>query len=446
MGHGAGAGNVWGFAGYLLVALAGCHASSGGACPEGGTGKVVVTFAGLPTGVAGEIRLVDPAAQQTVVRSGKSLAAAPSGTWYVRRLNSVGAADPRVRTVYAPGVLDSFCVRDGATQNLTVTWIPVPTSHKLWALNDPGSAPLLGFSSEALQAASPQAATVSASGGQGRDLAFDREGNAWSFGATNSDATLNRYPAAVFGTSGPKTPDIKLNVSGLGCAPPARGLAFDAAGNLWVSVPCKGVVDEFSPASLAASGTVTPARSLSIADSAGLAFDVNQNLFVAQPTDGRIWRYDAATLEAANENTRPAAELGAISAETLSATLRFSPSWIAFDTHGDLWANDPAAHLFYRTPANALTGSGVMDAPPATELTVDAAAVLGSFAFDEQGGIWTAFTAGKLARLGPEQLTTSTGTANPTVPAVFLASPDLGAAGNLALYPAPTGTGLYDAL
>jgi sugar lactone lactonase YvrE len=159
--------------------------------------------------------------------------------------------------------------------------------------------------------------------------------------------------------------------------------------------------------------------------------------------DRRVWRFDASQL-AAGTVTAPAAKLGArISTDPMNTSL-YIPSWIAFDTRGDLWANDFGANAFYRLGAASLGSTA--DVQPQVRITVGVTAVLEGFAFDGQGGLWSAGVAGTVIRLAPSQLDTSSGPGMPTRPEVTISSDDVGSASNLGFYPAPAGLPLYHAL
>lgn len=426
----------------LIVSCAPCPTPAP-SCPSTGTGTIVVTSTGLPSGVVGNIHLTGPTAQ--TVTSSRTLSVG-AGAWSVTA-DRATAADPFVRTVYLPTVTPAtFCLPAGGTQDVIVTWAPVATSNKLWATNANATGQFLGFRSGQLAVSSMTArADVVSTGGLGADVAFDRDGNVWSAGGTTADASLQRFPAASFAASGMVTPDVRITLAGTACVPLIAGLAFNAQGDLYVSSPCRNQVLRLDAASLAAGGEVTPALAISVQAPNGIAFDRAGNLWVTAGMDSRVWRYDAEQLGASSVSA-PAFKLGArASADPMNTSLQV-PGWLAFDVRGDLWANDFAGNTFYRVGAANLRGTGTSDVQPQVRITLAVLALLEGFAFDEQGGLWSAGSMGTIVRLAPAQLDVSSSAGAPTTPETLLKSTDIGSAVNLAFYPAPAGLPLYSAL
>ena len=180
-------------------------------------------------------------------------------------------------------------------------------------------------------------------------------------------------------------------------------------------------------------------------DPNGIAFDRAGNLWVAARMDSRVWRYDAAQLDSGSISA-PAFKRGALASDDPMNTSLQVPGWLAFDARGDLWANDFAGNTFYRMGASSLRGTGTMDIQPQVRITLAVLALLEGFAFDEEGGLWSAGAMGMIVRLAPVQLDVSSSAGSPTRPATVLTSTDIGSAVNLAFYPAPAGLPLYDAL
>jgi sugar lactone lactonase YvrE len=321
----------------------------------------------------------------------------------------------------------------------------VATSNALWAINKNAPGQFLGFRSSQLTSSSTQAASVVSQGAFGRDVAFDKDGNVWVLGPTTADAMLNRFPSSAMASSGMVMPDRTLDLAGVTCLPAVGSLAFDRSGNLYVGSPCSDRVYRLDASQLAASGTVTPSLAIDVDDPGGLAFDAAGNLWVVAKMDKRIWRYDASQL-ASGSVAAPAYRLGVRQSDNPMNTALYSPSWIAFDSRGDLWGNDFGFNAFFRVRAAGLTATGTRDEQPQVRITLGVAALLEGFAFDGQGGLWSAGRNGTIVRLSPGQLDVSSGPGAPTTPEVVISSSDIGSASNLAFYPAPAGLPLYSSL
>lgn len=372
----------------FAVVLAACGDSSGSAasdCPTTGSGSLAVNVSGLPGGVPAAVTVTGPGGTRTATAT-QTLTGLAAGEYEVTAA-TVAQADLLVRTAFAAAPASSrTCVRDAQTGAASVSYAAVPSSHKLWVGDGSSS---LGFAPTLLGATGTVGPTVDADTGGSRGIAFDRQGNAWVIGATTADPPLARYPASSLGTGGAKTPDRTIAIAGVSCIPGLEALAFDAAGQLWVSVKCADKVVRLTPAQLASSGTATPAVEIT-----GL-------------TD---------------------------------------PEGIAFDAAGNLWVAGFGANALYRfTPANqALTGAQTLT--PTPRVSVSVSALLEGMAFDESGGLWLAYSGGKFARFGPTQLTASTTPGAPTVPERIITGTGLAYAGDVALYPAPAATPLYGRL
>lgn len=429
----------------VLVALSGCGPVD--PCAGGGTATLRVTLVSTVSGAT--VVLTGPdgserSAVSTDTTSTVELTGVPSGRWSVRG-ERYATPDSRVRTAYTAQA-SSFCAAIGATQEVTVTWSPVPTSHKLWTLNGSGgSGALLGFEADDLRATATASAVSKGTGPFGGDVAFDRDGNVWTHGATTIDAMVIMTEAAHLTSTERKRADRSINVEGVRCLPAATGLTFDASGNLWVSSTCMNKVYRLTAAQLLASGDVVPAVVLGGLDAPhGLAFDAAGNLFVADSGLTRIVRYDAAALNAST--VTPSALIPARRTDNPMDMSVLAPSWLAFDKAGNLWADDFGANIIYFVAKADLGGSGELVRTPGVRITLDVGALMEGLAFDESGGLWVAFSTGRLARLDASQLSTSTDARAPTPPQTVLSSSDLAYGSNLAFYPAPAGLPLISSL
>lgn len=356
-------------------------------------------------------------------------------------------SDPLIRTAYSASVSGSpACVRNGQATTLNVSYAQIPSSNKLWLDNGnppSGSSPLLGFAASLLGSTATQSPSVSAGTVNLRDLTFDPDGNLWGIGGTTADPTLVRYPASGLGASGSKTRDRSINVAGITCLPGASRLAFDASGNLWVSVPCANKVVRVGAAQLGASGTVTPAVEITGLNAPeGLAFDASGNLWIANEGAQRVVKFNTTRLSASTSGP----DLTIESRTPAPVVNTLDTNLLAFDASGNLWVVAFGANVIYRLTPSDQSGSGFKTLTPAIQVSIPVGAVLEGLAFDEGGGLWISYSAGKFARLSSAQLGTSSTSGSPTTPERIITSASIGSAGGLALYPAPAGLPLYHKL
>jgi hypothetical protein len=425
-----------------LSGVAGCAGDDAvvDPCPTGGMGTVEVTYTGLPAGIEGHVMLFLRAVFHDGIAPG-TLTGIEAGPWDVAVI-PVASPDPRIRTAYTATV-QSICVRAGATTPLTVAWVPIPTSHRLWATNGSGgTGDLLGFTSEDLAASgapNPQD-LVAPTGG---DIAFEQDGSFWAFGASTSDAMLGHYDAFSLGATA--TPDLEIDVNGIDCFPHFAAMTFGPGGDLWASSPCANRVVQLPLGSLTASGTVLPNHTLTGTTSpSGLAFDLAGNLWVADE-GGVLHRFDAASL-LTSELVSPALSLTVKQTSDPLDTSTLRAADLAFDADGNLWGSEFGGNIFFAIDAADLTASGAADVVPTVQVTVPLRALLEGMAFDEEGGLWTTYGSGQLARLSPAQLLVSSDAGSPTVPATIIESADIGYLGGVAIYPAPAALPLYHSL
>jgi len=435
-----------GLLGVAALLMSACGPGGGAGCDPNGTGDLVVNISGLPGGVNAKVRVTGPSGFNQNLTASQTFTATAAGTYTVTA-DKVAQSDPIVRTAYSASVSDSpACVRNGQATTVNVSYTQIPSSNKLWLDNGnppSGSSPLLGFAALLLGSTATQSPSVSAGTVNLRDLTFDPDGNLWGIGGTTADPTLVRYPANDLGSSGSKTRDRGINVSGINCLPGASRLAFDVSGNLWLSVPCANKVVRVSAAQLGASGTLTPAVEITGLNAPeGLAFDASGNLWIANEGAKRVVKFNATRLSASTsgpdltiESKTPGPVVG-----TLDANL------LAFDASGNLWVVAFGANVIYRLTPTDQSGSGSKTLTPAIQVSIPVGAVLEGLAFDEGGGLWISYSAGKFARLSSAQLTASSTSGSPTTPERIITSTSIGSAGGLALYPAPAGLPLYHRL
>jgi streptogramin lyase len=415
----------------------GTGGSSG--CAATGKGSVTVEVTGLPSGVEGDATLDGPEGE-TAVTSEVTLDDLGGGAYTVSA-SRVTDDDPIVRTVYDPSIdIDSFCLKDRGSQIVTVSYTAIPSSNKLWTTNANGDHDLVAFASELLGETGAPAASVTVDSPAGKDVAFDRDGNLWSMGATLADPNLVRFAASSLGTSGEKEPDRAINLPDITCIPALRAMAFDGDGNLWVST-CGDQIVRLTPSNLASDGDVSPVVVLGgVVENQNLAFDSDGNLWVVTGTT--ISRYDAGRLGASDGDP---ADL-VLTVTNPDDTNTLSPTDLAFDSAGDLWATDFGGNLVFEIASADLGGTGEETVASAVRIAIGVTALIDRPAFDESGGLWIGLGANGVGRLSPAQLEVTTSAGDPTNPEVVITSADLGSVVRIGFFPAAADLPLFHSL
>ncbi|MFY0528474.1 hypothetical protein ACN28I_36710 [Archangium gephyra] len=176
-------------------------------------------------------------------------------------------------------------------------------------------------------------------------IAFDAAGHLWT--TIGFSKKVLRFGASQLASSGSPTPELEL--TGLGVP---TGLAFDAAGHLWVGDSTSGAhrVHKVAAASLGASGAVSPVTSIDAKDTSpvvsftgptGLAFDAAGNLWVAYGSSGAVVRLTPA-------------DQGGSGTVTLTPGIQIDaggPKEIAFDEGGNLWMAYNSGKISRLSPA-----------------------------------------------------------------------------------------------
>lgn len=398
-------------------------------CAEG-TGTVVVEVEGLPASVEARVSVSGPAGNLTL--SGAVTNEGVAAGDYAVTATRVTDFDSIVRTVYDAEVSDGeFCLEDGASHTVTVRYRAIPSSNKLWTSS------ARGFGSASLEVSGEVEPSVAADAPIGKDVAFDRDGNLWSFGATLAEPMIVRVPAENLAESADNGFDREIDVPEIECLPATRAMAFDPAGNLWVAA-CGGQVLKLDAESLVESGEVSSASVFSEVDDPGdLAFDRDGNLWVASAAG--ILRYDAERLE---EGGTDPADL-VLSPRRSDDSADLDATGLAFDAEGDLWGFDFGGNYLFELGAADLSGSGEQEVVSRVSFVVSVTTLVNRGAFDEGGGLWLSYEGNRLARFSPSQLGVSGDAGDPVSPERLVESPDLDSDLRLAFFPAPAALPLY---
>jgi secreted PhoX family phosphatase len=156
---------------------------------------------------------------------------------------------------------------------------------------------------------------------QPRRLAFDSHGNLWVPNSVGS--TVVELTASQLTSTGTPTPAVTLSATG-GSLDAPRGIAFDGSGNLWVANYGGSSVVEYTSSQLTASGSPTPAvtlSSLATLDATALAFDNSGDLWVCDAAGGsNVAEFTASQITSSGSPT-PTVKI----AESVPTSVMFDP-------------------------------------------------------------------------------------------------------------------------
>ncbi|MES1188335.1 MAG: WD40 repeat domain-containing protein [Myxococcales bacterium] len=408
----------------------------GAACAADGTGTLVLEISGLPDGVLADVSTAG--AHEYAVTESSSLDRVTTGNYTVTAAR-VFDEDPIVRTVYdAKVTAPSFCLADGESHTVKITYTAIPSSNKLW-MPSGSEVELAGFTSQAIAETGMTDASVAIHTPGSGSVAFDRDGNLWAVGPTAGGDMLVRIPAAELGESGTREPDTTINVPEIECYPFINHIAFDPSGNLWLSA-CEDQVHRLKAADLTTSGDKTSdVLFTSVVNNSGIAFDNAGNLWVAGgPT---LERFDAARLDLSDTDA-PDLALSITSATSDKTVLGVDE--LAFDKAGNLWGI--SGSFVFELAAADLEGTGEQAVVASHSFTMDVLALPATPAFDDGNALWVSLADGSFGKFSPAQLVVNKGPGAPVTPSVLLTSASITSGLPLAFFPAPEGLPLYHSL
>ena len=363
---------------FLAVGLVACGT------PEAPTGTLSIAITGLPTGAAAAVQVTGPGGYAETVPTTRVLTGLTPGT-YDLAAATVDDGHPIVPAVFEPTVVTStvdVAANGTAVAAVTHAW-RTPTGRLYASLYDDGGGVLVGFDAQQLSAGGVTAPALSL-GYEPRSwngMAFDAAGNVWV--ARNApDGAIFRFPASDLGASGVRVPDVIITSSAPDVLDGPYGLAFDASGALWVSGLNSDTVVKYAQEQLVASGAPSPQvvvrnASADLVAPAGLAFDGSGALWVANLSGASAVKYSPAQLASSGSPT-PAVKISA------NAGSLQGPLGLAFDRHGHLWVAAAFGQRVVRYDAEQLLVSG----SPAPSVTVTGFAQAKGIAFDHAGDLW----------------------------------------------------------
>lgn len=344
------------------------------------TGSLTLTLT-VPNGVTPSVTVTGPGGYNQSVSATQTLTSLTPGTYTVSAATFRGTGG--TVTVVDTGVVTGSpaTVTAGATALASVTYSAEGPAG-LWVANSQGSNQFSQFVASQLSASGSPTPTAVLNGGTNvgsTQAAFDHSGNLWSVDVNSNQ--LHEYTASQLSTPA-ASPAATITYANFG---DIAGLAFDASGNLWIADygPCE--LDEYTAAQLAgASGTaaITPSlivnpncsQSRAFSGPTSLAFDASGNLWVIDRDYGELDEFTAASLVATGtKNMNPALQI--------STTAN---AYVAFDASGNLWLSNSSTQIIEYSSAQLGTGGSLT---PAVTITTAGAGFQG-LAFDNSGNLW----------------------------------------------------------
>lgn len=413
----------------MIFAILACVTSSKQECGAASAGIASLKMElHTPEGIAANVQITDGSGQQQQIVEGGTVTVG-TGTVQIRA-NRVRTTDSLIGKVYAPDPVDqTLCVADGDQEENRIDYTLDERGHRLYVLD---ASAVLGIQADELSntGSVPVDATFSEGLTSLQDAAFDRLGRLW---VVDADA-LRAYTDP---TVGGQTPDITLTGPEIdnGSVPGPVSIAFNRQDLMFVAHQAGNYIAVYTEDQTLATAEIQARFTIdSVPSPRDLAFDQDGNLWVVTG-DSTIWMYAAERLlpnEAGEYSTIQGADLQVTAAYDGQVSGQFrDPSSIAFDAQGVLWvgwfANNALTPI---VPSDLVDGTEVI---PEVILTLPVDVLLEDLAFDEDGGLWYTSAAQRIARIAPEDLTTSTDWNGATLQPEMLDY-----AGGLVFYPAPT--------
>jgi sugar lactone lactonase YvrE len=256
----------------------------------------------------------------------------------------------------------------------TLSGVAFADDGTMWVVSQDDSL-LLGFAPGSLSSSGSHSASVVISSIDGSlsapaGIAFDRAGQLW---VTNSgNGTIVRYDAAQLAASGAPPPAVVIS----GLSHPA-GIAIDRVGGLWFSDRQANTVSRFTFGELARSGIPQPTVELratngSLSQPSGLAIDSAGTLWVANAQNATLAGFALAQLRDSGA-TVPHVFISSAGAGSL-----FVPLGLAFDNAGNLWVMNVSGEVQKFSPEQLLASGAPA---PSTDLHINGHALTWSLAF-----------------------------------------------------------------
>jgi sugar lactone lactonase YvrE len=399
----------------VIGALLGATAcGSGSTGPK--TGKLDVTIE-APSGVTPRVTVSGPGGYSRTLSASTLLVGLASGS-YTLTAATVTSTNAIVGTVYTGAVSGSPVAITPSVVDFAVTasYAQRPGTGGLWIAQGQSQPSVVQFTASQLDAViegktvlGVTPSIIVGTGNQTNYVAFDANGNLWvTILMSNS---VVEFAASELNGDGTPAPAIAITANAGSLNAPA-GLTFDASGNLWVANAGSNTVVEFTASQLASSGSPTPAVTISasgqsLVGPSGIAFDTSGNVWVANEVVSTVVKFTPAQLAASGAPT-PAVTLDP-NANSISG-----PIMIAFDAKGDLWFANGFSNTLVAFAPRQLAASG--SPTPTVTLSTNSGSLDFPFglAFDGSGDLWVSnISGGSVVEFSAAQIAAS-GSPTPT--------------------------------
>lgn len=359
----------------VLPMIAACGSKAGGSAGPAPTGTLAITVT-TPAGVTGAVSVTGPQSFHQTLSASQTFTRVPVGVYTVT-VDSVVTPDSVIgsRTDTANFVGASVTVNLNDTGRTSVTYALKQLRGVMLVSND-GRTSLYTYGSNVLRSSGAPTPADTIGGLTKPDgMAFDAAGNLWV--ANESSHKIDMYTPAQLAAGGDPAPARTLTAT---VDSVALGLRFDAHGNMWLM--SQQTLQAFSPTQLAAGGTQTATIKItsgSLVNPVDMLFDSSGNAWVSESFNSQLLKFTASELASSGSRTP------AVTISTHAGSLTV-PAGLAVDAAGKVWvANYGNGTIIAYTPTQ-LTATG--SPTPTIVLNLGVTTLPWGLAWDRRGSLW----------------------------------------------------------
>ncbi|HZS62047.1 MAG TPA: hypothetical protein VFA43_22435 [Gemmatimonadaceae bacterium] len=399
-------------------------------CAAAQTGSVsgTVTNSSTHAGIGGATIIVTPTGKSALT----SVSTSSSGAYTVSNVPLGGGAVavshlPNGCTTPAAVSYSGVTAGNTTTVNIAVTCTSGSGQPVLWLISK--NEEVFGFSAAQLTGTGnvTPVASFQTSAGSGYGITFDGSGNMWlAAGVTGGSPYVGHVyeytPSQLTAANGSvMAPNVDISVISSTNAVGIYDLKFDNTGTLWVTTSSNDTIRGFTASQLTATGSPSPARVLtpqSLYLSHGLAFDAAGSLWVGTGLTDPSPYLSAGGALAVSLSVSGGTTQDSIVMDPIGGG---QPYFMAFDASGNLWVTGGQDSIVAYTKSQIPSGTDKAPADPAIVITLPTGiAQPQGIAFDSNGNLWvicaeiSTSANSALLRIPASQLTAS-GKATPDV-------------------------------